>query len=86
MDQNSAIVLGGVIAAVVIIAVLMKRIRRTRVRVGNAGEVELGGGTGPFAEKNVQDGKRHKLQVSGPGSEASNNRQGGEDNQIIVGP
>ena len=87
MDDNTALILGGLIVALIVTAILIgRRIRRAKFSLGPFGETSLEGPTGPVISENVTEGEQNALTAKGPGAEIVDNVTKGKGNTLSAGP
>jgi hypothetical protein len=84
MDTTLAVVIGGVILALVVFAIVAGRnFSQGRIKLGKHVEGEVKGNVpGPTAVDNKATGKKNKILAEGPGANASRNVVNGDENEI----
>jgi hypothetical protein len=86
MNDTLAWVIGAVVVALVIFAIVMgKRLASGRIRFGKHIEGEVRGNVAPpVADENVLRGKQNQIGAAGDGASASRNQVNGDGNIITA--
>ena len=86
MDNTLALVIGAVIVALVVFAIVMgKRLASGRIKLGKHIQGEVKGNVAPpVADENQVRGKTNQIGAEGDGASASRNRIDGDGNVITA--
>lgn len=84
MDQNTALLVGGLVVALIIAVLVMGR-KMKNVKIPTPfGDAQVGG-SGPTITENVVDGEDHTIRALGDNSDISENQIKGKRHNIQAG-